>query len=155
MRGVTNYLVIDFGGGPWPWKLAWVINFQNAGTPPLLGFVTAWYHNIGTAPAAGLCDAQKYFTQRLRRGLITCAMYHYIRHPNYLGELMLYGSFALMVWHWLPFVVLAWIWGGIFVVNMPLKETSTSRYPRWAAAPNPVGIRLSRPAISTRPDRIG
>ena len=59
-------------------------------------------------------------------------MYRYIRHPNYLGEMMLYGSFALMVWHWLPFVVLAWIWGGMFVVNMTLKETSMSRYPEWA-----------------------
>jgi aryl-alcohol dehydrogenase-like predicted oxidoreductase len=28
MRRVTNYLVNDFGGGPRPWKFAWVINFQ-------------------------------------------------------------------------------------------------------------------------------
>jgi hypothetical protein len=33
-----------------------------------------------------------------------------------------------MVWHWL----LAWIWGGMFAVNMTLKETSMSRYPEWA-----------------------
>ena len=36
-----------------------------------------------------------------------------------------------MVWHWLPFVVLAWFWGGLFVVNMILKEASMSRYPEW------------------------
>src|SRR5215469_12439097 len=57
-------------------------------------------------------------------------MYRFIRHPNYLGEMMIYGSFALMVWHWLPFVVLAWVWG-LFVVNMILKEASMSRYPLW------------------------
>ena len=56
-------------------------------------------------------------------------MFRYVRHPNYLGEMMIYLSFALMVWHWLPFVVLAWVWGGLFVVNMILKEARMSRYP--------------------------
>ena len=77
-------------------------------------------------------DAQKFFTLRLKRGLITNGMYRFIRHPNYLGEMMIYGSFALMVWHWLPVVVLAWVWGGLFAVNMTLKEASMSRYPEWA-----------------------
>ncbi len=78
-------------------------------------------------------DAQKYFTLRVKRGLITDGMHRYIRHPNYLGEMMIYGSFALMVWHWLPVVVLAWVWLGLFSVNMVLKEASMSRYPEWAA----------------------
>ena len=33
-------------------------------------------------------DAQKYFTLRLKRDLITDGMYRFIRHPNYLGEMM-------------------------------------------------------------------
>jgi protein-S-isoprenylcysteine O-methyltransferase Ste14 len=78
-------------------------------------------------------DAQKYFTLRIRRGLITDGMFRYVRHPNYLGEIMIYGSFALMVWHWLPALVLAWVWLGVFAVNMTLKEASLSRYPEWAA----------------------
>ena len=32
MRRFTDYLVCDFMGGPRPWKFAWVINFQKAGT---------------------------------------------------------------------------------------------------------------------------
>jgi hypothetical protein len=47
-------------------------------------------------------DAQKYVTLRLKPGLITDGIFRYVRHPNYLGETMIYGSFALMVWHWLP-----------------------------------------------------
>jgi protein-S-isoprenylcysteine O-methyltransferase Ste14 len=78
-------------------------------------------------------DAQKYYTLRVKRGLITDGMHRYIRHPNYLGEMMIYGSFAMMVWHWLPVVVLAWVWLGLFSVNMVLKEASMSRYPEWAA----------------------
>jgi len=58
-------------------------------------------------------------------------MFRYICHPNYLGEMTIYGSFALMVWHWLPFVVLAWVWGGSFAVNIRLKEASMSRYSDW------------------------
>jgi hypothetical protein len=42
-----------------------------------------------------------------------------------------YGNFALLEWHWLPIVVLAWIWGGLFAVNMRLKEACMSRYPEW------------------------
>jgi steroid 5-alpha reductase family enzyme len=57
--------------------------------------------------------AQKYFTLRVQPGLTTDGIFRYIRYPNYLGE-MIYGSFALMVWHWLPFVVLIWVWGGLF-----------------------------------------
>ncbi len=77
-------------------------------------------------------DAQKYFTLRLKRGLITDGMHRWVRHPNYLGEMMVYGSFALMVWHWLPPLWLAYIWGTLFATNMAMKEASMSRYPEWA-----------------------
>ncbi|MHC5539621.1 methyltransferase family protein [Singulisphaera rosea] len=211
---VTEYLMSDLGGGPRPWKLAWVINFQKVGTFPFLGLLIAWYHSTSLAAwiylamhgsyglvwmikdlafpdpswqrratiggglvvffgvlvwywsfgwllisgtsrpnyplpdyawyalCITLCilgsaimiaaDAQKFFTLRLRRGLITDGMFRYIRHPNYLGEMMIYGSFALMVWHWLPTVVLACTWGGVFSVNMILKEARMSRHPEWA-----------------------
>ena len=66
-------------------------------------------------------------------------MHRYIRHPNYLGEMMIYGSFALMVWHWLPVVVLACVWVGLFAVNMTLKEASLSRHPGWADTGNARG----------------
>ena len=78
-------------------------------------------------------DAQKYFTLRERPGLITDGMFRYIRHSNYLGEMMIYASFALMVWHWLPWLVLAWVWLGVFAVNMRVKEQRMARHPEWAA----------------------
>jgi hypothetical protein len=28
-------------------------------------------------------------------------------------------------------VVLAWVWSGLFAVNITLKEVSMSRYPEW------------------------
>ncbi len=78
-------------------------------------------------------DAQKYFTLRVRRGLITDGMFRYVRHPNYLGEMMIYAALALMVWHWFPVVLLAAIWSDLFAVNMVMKEVSMSRHPEWPA----------------------
>jgi protein-S-isoprenylcysteine O-methyltransferase Ste14 len=87
-------------------------------------------------------DAQKFFTLRARRGLITDGFFARIRHPNYLGEMMLYGSFAALAGHWLPWAVLAWIWLGTFVPNMLRKEASMSRYPEWAAYKAKTGFLL-------------
>ena len=78
-------------------------------------------------------DAQKYVTLKLQRGLITGGMFRYVRHPNYLGEMMIYASFGLMAWHWLVLVILGYYWLGMFAVNMAIKEASMSRYPEWAA----------------------
>jgi protein-S-isoprenylcysteine O-methyltransferase Ste14 len=77
-------------------------------------------------------DVQKYATLQLRRGLITTGMFKYIRHPNYLGEMMVYASFALLAWHWIPAIVLAYIWGTLFSANMAKKEARMSRHPEWA-----------------------
>ena len=78
-------------------------------------------------------DAQKYFTLKVRRGLIEDGLFARIRHPNYLGEMMLYAAYAVVVDHWIPWVVLAWVWGAVFLPNMLLKEASMSRYPGWSA----------------------
>src|SRR5690606_28346916 len=71
-------------------------------------------------------DAQKYFTLKVKRGLITSGFFKKIRHPNYLGEMMIYGSFALLANHWLPWAILAWVWLGVFLPNMLSKEASMS-----------------------------
>jgi protein-S-isoprenylcysteine O-methyltransferase Ste14 len=78
-------------------------------------------------------DAQKYFTLKVQRGLITDGMFRYVRHPNYLGEMLIYTALALLVWHWFPVLVLAFVWGELFAVNMVMKEASMSRYPAWRA----------------------
>lgn len=95
-------------------------------------------------------DAQKHFTLRVRRGLITDGFFARIRHPNYLGEMILYASFAWLSGHWLPWAVLAWVWGGVFLPNMLRKEASMSRYPEWPAYKARTGFLL--PALRRAPD---
>jgi protein-S-isoprenylcysteine O-methyltransferase Ste14 len=89
-------------------------------------------------------DAQKYFTLRLRRGLITDGMFTYIRHPNYLGEMLLYGAYALLVRHYLPWLVLGWVWSSLFLVNMLMKEESLSRHPGWDSYKSRTGMLLPK-----------
>ncbi len=121
----------------WYWVFGWLL-VSGTSQPdyPLPDY--AWYCLCVSLCIVGCAimiaaDAQKYFTLRERKGLITDGMHRYVRHPNYLGEIMIYGSFAMMVWHWLPVVVLAWVWLGLFAVNMTMKEASMSRYAEWAA----------------------
>ena len=89
-------------------------------------------------------DAQKHFTLAERRGLITTGFFARVRHPNYLGEMVLYGSFAMVAGHLLPWLVLAWVWLGVFVPNMLGKEASMSRYPEWSAYHARTGMLLPR-----------
>ena len=136
---------ITIGGGinaflgvlGWYWVFGWLL-ISGTVQPDYPLSEYAWYCLCITLCMLGsvimiAADAQKFFTLRVKRGLITDGMHRYIRHPNYLGEMMIYGSFALMVWHWLPVVVLAWVWLGLFAVNMTLKEASMSRYAEWSA----------------------
>src|SRR6516164_9080930 len=125
--GIASFLTV-LG---WYWLFGWLL--ISAGAPPAYPLPDyAWFSLcIRVCVIMIAADAEKYFTLRLKGGLITDGMYRFIRHPNYLGEMTIYSSFALMVWQWLPVVVLAWIWGGLFAINMSLKEVSMSRYPEW------------------------
>jgi protein-S-isoprenylcysteine O-methyltransferase Ste14 len=38
----------------------------------------------------------------------------------------------MIVQHWIPWVILAWVWIGVLLVNILQKEASMSRYPEWA-----------------------
>ena len=76
-------------------------------------------------------DAQKYFILQQRPGLITTGFFKHTRNPNYLGELLIYLSYALMARHWVPFVVLAF-WVTNFFARMRKKDRSLARFDEFA-----------------------
>jgi protein-S-isoprenylcysteine O-methyltransferase Ste14 len=85
-------------------------------------------------------DAQKFYTLRERKGLIEDGLFTSTRNPNYLGEILIYFSYALMSMHWIPFVVLsAWVFG-FFVRNMLGKDKSLSRHAGFAAYKSRTGL---------------
>jgi protein-S-isoprenylcysteine O-methyltransferase Ste14 len=108
----------------------------------LLGVATLVYV-LGVVIMMG-SDGQKYFTLKVKRGLITDGFFARVRHPNYLGEMMLYGSFAALSLHWAPWVVLAFVWTVVFLPNMVRKERSMARYPEWPAYLRRSGFLLPR-----------
>jgi steroid 5-alpha reductase family enzyme len=144
LGGVNAFLLV-LG---WYWVFGWLlISGVAQPTYPLPEF--AWLalcitlHTIGLVIMIG-ADAQKHFTLAYQPGLITTGMFRHIRHPNYLGEMMVYGTYALLVWHWLPPIVLAWVWSAVFAVNMVHKEASMSRHPEWPAYRRRTGWLLPR-----------
>lgn len=85
-------------------------------------------------------DAQKYYTLRYHPGLIQEGLFRKTRNPNYLGEILIYASFAVLSWHWLPFLILGgWIFG-FFVRNMHAKDRSLARYPEFESYRETTGL---------------
>lgn len=142
------------------WISPWLIVSRRIEAPTWLLGVATLVYVMGVVIMMG-SDAQKFFTLKAKRGLISDGFFARIRHPNYLGEMMLYGSFAALTMHWAPWLVLAWIWLGVFVPNMIKKEQSMSRYPEWAAYVRRSGFLLPRvlpvaaaPAPVVEPTRV-
>jgi protein-S-isoprenylcysteine O-methyltransferase Ste14 len=94
--------------------------------------VGIFFHYVG--------DAQKFYTLRLKTGLIEDGLFGRTRNPNYLGEILIYLAFAILSWHWVPFCVLgAWVLG-FFVRNMLLKDKSLSRHAGFAEYKSRTGL---------------
>lgn len=89
-------------------------------------------HTIGISIMMA-SDAQKHFTLQYKPGLIIDGFFERTRNPNYLGEMMIYGSYALMARHWLAWAILAWVWIGYFSINMILKDRSLAKKEGWDA----------------------
>ncbi len=95
-------------------------------------------------------DAQKYYTLKYHKGLVTEGFFTASRNPNYLGEILIYFSFALLSQHWLPFVILVAFIAGIFIPNMLKKDQSLSRYPEFAEYQKYSGLLLPKIFISQK-----
>jgi steroid 5-alpha reductase family enzyme len=66
-----------------------------------------------------------------RSGLISDGMMSYTRNPNYLGEMMIYGSFALLVNDTISYVCITHVWFTLFVLRMYAKEVSFKKKEGW------------------------
>lgn len=133
--------------GPY-WIAPWLIVSQRIEQPPAVLGGAVLLYAIGLALMVG-ADAQKHFVLRARPGLIVDGFFARTRNPNYLGEMMLYAAFAVVAGHWLPWLVLAWVWGGVFLPNMLHKDARMARHPGWAAYRARTGLLFPRAAIAS------
>ena len=136
------------------WVLPWLLISRVLGpdhpqpTPALMAACIVIF-TVGLTLMLG-ADAQKNATLAARPGLITEGFYARMRHPNYLGEMLIYGSFALMVRHWIPWVILGVIWTFVFMTNIAAQEVSLSKHPGWAAYTARTGLLCPRLRRSRR-----
>ncbi|PSB01431.1 methyltransferase family protein [Merismopedia glauca] len=121
--GVTGFLILC---------LYWVAPFiliSSGSTPPLYLVWLAVSLNIIGVFLHFASDSQKYYTLKYRSGLIDEGFFARCRNTNYLGEFLIYLSFAILTQHWLPLLILAGFLLGIFVPNMLKKDNSLAKYP--------------------------
>lgn len=79
-------------------------------------------------------DMQKHVELARRPGqLFTGGLWSRVRNPNYLGELLIYASFAALSRHRAPFIVLAVALVIEWLPNMRRKDRSLARFPEFAA----------------------
>ena len=73
-------------------------------------------------------DAQKYFTLKIKKELIQDGFFKKIRNTNYLGEILIYLSFAILSMSFIPFAILAIFFFVVFLPRMIKKDKSLSKY---------------------------
>ena len=103
---------------------------ENRNPSPERIFVAIQLYATGVVFMA-LTDAQKYLVLRERKGLITHCMTGWSRNMNYVGEMMLYASFAVLCQRTEVWLIYSYVWGIIFVLRMLLKEYSLSKKVDW------------------------
>lgn len=113
------------------WLAPWLLISRGVDVPPAL-LALAVACNVTGCMLHYSADAQKHFTLKYRRGLITEGFFARCRNTNYLGEMLIYLGFAILPMHPVPFLILAGFILGIFVPNMRKKDQSLSRYPEFA-----------------------
>ena len=77
-------------------------------------------------------DMQKYTALKLNPGnLIPDGLFKKSRNINYLGELFIYLSFALLAMHWISILVLLIFFLCVWIPNMIKKDKSLSKYAKF------------------------
>jgi protein-S-isoprenylcysteine O-methyltransferase Ste14 len=121
--GLTLYLIAP-----------WLIVSGNAGyAPPWLVGLCVSMFGFGVMLHFA-ADMQKHIALQLRPGaLISDGLWGVVRNPNYLGELLIYLSFALLAVHWAPLLVLTFVVATIWLPRMLQKDRSLAKYDDFAA----------------------
>eukprot|EP00455_Lapot_gusevi_P053360 TRINITY_DN830_c0_g1_i1.p1 TRINITY_DN830_c0_g1~~TRINITY_DN830_c0_g1_i1.p1 ORF type:complete len:264 (+),score=87.75 TRINITY_DN830_c0_g1_i1:52-792(+) len=116
--------------GPY-WIPGYIVVSQNVDVTPLRACVCVVLHTLGVVTMIG-ADCQKFFTLKYKKGLISEGWFARSRNINYLGEMMLYSTYAILAQHIVPWIVLTYVWILLFLTNMVYKDISLSKKEGWA-----------------------
>ncbi len=110
------------------WIPAWLVASSIVSPPYWVLSLAVAINAMGLVLHFG-SDAQKHYTLLYRQELITDGFFSRSRNTNYLGEAMIYLSFALVSFQPLGFIGIAAFFVAVFIPNMMKKDKSLSRYP--------------------------
>ncbi|MBD2347191.1 methyltransferase family protein [Anabaena subtropica] len=142
-QGIFIFIVVN---------LYWIAPFIliSSGTvPPLPLVAVAISLNIFGVFLHFVSDAQKYYTLKYQKGLITEGFFARCRNINYLGEIFIYTAFAMLTQHWLPFLIIGGFISTVFIPNMLKKDKSLSRYSEFDDYKNRSGLLLPKLFLSS------
>ena len=89
-------------------------------------------------------DAQKYFTLKLKKDLIKEGFFKSVRNTNYLGEILIYLSFAVLSMSFIPFAILAIFFFIVFLPRMMKKDKSLTKYDSFEDYKKKTGLLLPK-----------
>ena len=72
-------------------------------------FFCVFFHTLGCVLMMA-SDSQKYFTLKYKKGLINEGWFKKIRNTNYLGEMMIYLTYAMISKSYISYFILIYIW---------------------------------------------
>lgn len=128
---IPVYIVLTIVLYPMYWTFAYlaIANKDTMSGLYLAGCMTLYIFGLSIML---MSDVQTHFTLKYHSGqLITNGMNYFVRHPNYLGEIMLYLSFCFLSRSYISFVIFFIAWAVLLYSSMAKKEKSLSRYPEW------------------------
>ncbi|GMI48273.1 hypothetical protein TrCOL_g8993 [Triparma columacea] len=114
--------VVAFVGilGPY-WYMSYSINSNRTTcSMPVIALCVS-VHTLGCVLMMA-SDSQKYFVLKAKKGLIEDGWFGYCRNTNYLGEMMIYGSYAAMAQDKIAWGILIYAWTLMFGRNIMGKE---------------------------------
>ena len=112
------------------WSLPWLFISRHVEPSGPMLFAAIFMHTLGVALMAA-ADVQKNCTLSFRKGLITNGVFAYTRNPNYLGEILIYSTYAMLAAHWFGWLVIVLQVFALFLPRMLVKDSSISRHPGW------------------------
>lgn len=121
------------------WIIPWLFISRHVQPDNLDLFFAICLHTLGVVIMIA-ADCQRHFTLKYRKGLITDGMFRYTRNPNYLGEVMLYSSYAYLAEHWLAWVLIAYMTVFAFLPRLYRKDVSLSRHSGWREYKSQTGL---------------
>ncbi len=111
--------------GPY-WISPYLIISGNIDANNLRIFFCIMMHTFGCVLMMA-SDTQKYFELKSNKLLINDGWFKYSRNTNYLGEMIIYLTYALLGNSIIPYLVLLYVWCGLFYINMKMKDRSIKR----------------------------